>query len=518
MASAHKRKIELLRLFFPQNFTTLDEGLIYSFPRLVQLMETLLAEKSYFKTNLNCSVEMVKYGEEGQIVTSEVFNFPCPSLTLSRDADPTTWRRDLSLCLEHVQSSVYEFLHRGSGWSVLGPRFLEVEVAECKTLAGSFSCALHTVCFNKRVPPTGSERDYSVNSFGEGSEEEEGACFYYAVANSLLPKELHNDIPRLKTFIQKRLRLLPKTKRFDVRVSDIEEFEELNKELHLAINVVSYDEKNNLIPVRVRKMNKVEDRNRVIVPLLLHKYAQTDPASASSSSSSDLAWHYAHIPDPISLFNKRRRDEEGRVVTTVRKFICWNCLTLHGLESAYHNHISYCHVNECRVLKMPKVGAVESFKNRLRSKRVVFNSAYMLFYDFETLQTAPDADCSCPPDVVRLPLDAKAQEKERERILDDLIEDEQDYRVWEREKEASGRKRFRAFKFKNRRPRRVCPHKTKVREGEREREGENPLIIFRFSAVGQAARLLLQHHPGRQGGSRSGEEHLHRDGRGRALR
>ena len=458
--SAHQRRCERLRLYFPVNFSTLDEGLVYAFPRLVQLMETLLTEKSYFKTNLNCSVEMVKYGEQGEIITSEIFAFQAPAIKMARDYDWNSWHAELRMCLDHIQSSVYEFLHRGSGWCVLAPRFFEVEIAQCAPLAGSFNCALHNVCFNKMVNTVGQEDSpvLRVNSVGDG-DGDDGACFYFAVAKGLLPKEVHDDIPKLRTFINKKLNLLPGAKRFNVRVSDIEQFEKMNEEMNLSINVVSYDEKSNIIPVRVRKIVKPEDEERTIVPLLLHKFCPADTGHVQPTSQ---AWHYAYIDDPLSLFTKRERNEAGRVVRTRRKYVCWNCMTLHSYKSSYTKHISYCHRNESQVLKMPKKGAVESFKNRLKAKKIVFNSAYILIWDFETLQVPPDKDCSCPPDVLRLPMDPEAEELEKERILDDMMEDERDYREWEKKKNASNRKCFKPFKFKNRRPRKICPHKTKV--------------------------------------------------------
>ena len=172
----------------------------------------------------------------------------------------------------------------------------------------------------------------------------------------------------------------------------MEEDERWGRDLDLAINVIYKDANDTVLPVRAS--SKTEAKN-VIVLLLFHTVC-----------SSQEGMHYAYVPFPDRIFRDRYKDNAGRHQSR-QSFPCWNCLTTQSTYLAHTHHQRFCLDNETQEVLLPKEGAVMAFdeegqrdEGEKSLSRKIFNLAYLLFYDFETLQIKTRHPCSCPAEVI----------------------------------------------------------------------------------------------------------------------
>ena len=358
---------------------------------------------------------------------------------------------------------------------------ITAEVAECRPLAGR-GCSMHYAEW---------KRDQGIcYSDLEGSDD--GMCFANAVARYLM-----DDLPR-KEAEQWRQRggirewkaanlVFPRPidPEVGMLVKHVGEFEEANKHLDIAINIVYKDEKRHIFPIRAS--GNIQARNQI--PLaLFYKKVEDDKGVIRHLS------HYALIGFPEKLLANRH--EGGRKVTPVR--ICWNCFQLTTTGGAYQNHVSFCHKNQCQKVILPDEDSWMTYQPTtfVRNKEQLL--AYTLFFDFEALQVSPaNGGCSCPPHVLENTrkmreegeLWQKMTPEERERVV--MEEDDERNAIsgeWIEKCEAAERRgrplpKEPDLKLKGPPRRRVCRHATQVLR-------EQPAFMYSLLLVDRNKKVL----------------------------
>ena len=493
--SAHCKQTRIMRCFYLDNIKTVTEALLYSYPRMIALIETLSVEMNYYKLNFVLHVEMCKLDDEGNISHAETFPFRGKGLKVVRDME---WvKEELRRVLGDIERAVDEFLHQSSGWMVLSPYHLDAEVVFCLPLHGR-SCRLHRVRYQrgKGITPVYSKDDLA----------EDGMCFYYAVVSHFLPRDA--SFEQMRKFLLENLVLLSVggKKLLPVSVEDAKEFERQNAHLDLAVNIVYKDEEGSVLPVAASQNLQAAN---VIVLLLFHTLA---PRSSGREGRKNVL-HYARVEDSRRLFAKRFLDPQTGKVRTSNVHVCWNCFNVFKRNSAYVNHVKYCHKQDGQVIQMPEKGEVVSFEAEEKTCAKTFKSAYMLYFDFEALQIAPKKSCSCPDDTVNF--NSMSQEERENFVLEEAMIEGEYWQMVEGEKfdaAVEGRKERRLP-----RPRkiRVCSHKSHVvreqppftysyvlvdREGKIRSEktyvGRDAADNFILSVLNLADKFLPQLSPG----------------------
>ncbi len=252
VTSAHKRKCQLLRMFFPQSIQFLDAAQAYIKPRLAKLLHNKQVLHSFFKAAFTLQIEMVKITDQAEIESIIITPFRTQMFTIKRF---DKIHDIIDEGMESIFTTIDEFLHRGSGWSLSEILNLDVEFADCKPLSGS--CGLHSVVYEKnalRLKSDGFEAE--ERSWQPSKEEKEKLkpiyrgvenarknhdCFYLAIARHFTGSRGDSDRSLLHRFIQNSLTT---EKEGPVALDEIDEFEYEHCDLDLGINVVFQDENN----------------------------------------------------------------------------------------------------------------------------------------------------------------------------------------------------------------------------------------------------------------------------------
>ena len=531
MHSAHRKQAQQFRLFFPDNIVSLEDGLLFANVEVNKLMESMLVFQKHFKTNLFLMLELYKTDEQGNVSHIESFPFRGSGFSVHPFCD---FKQDVALALGDIERTVDEFLYQGSGWRIMGPLFFDVQTLECPPLAGGGGgggggerreggCGIHVAKVVKKKGITVDED--TLNREGNL----DGKCIYYAIASHFVRTRGGGDLDQFVT-----RRGFPAG--LDVKVKDIDKIENdksWGKDLDLAINIIYKDADGTLLPVRASK--KCDAKN-VVVLLLFH-----------FCCSSQEAMHYAYVVHPDKMFRERKQDAKGKFQSR-QYFPCWNCLTCQSTYVGHQHHLKFCLDNDAQRVQLPPEGSVITFSERNADEgekslsRKVFNSAYMLFFDCETLQVKTRRPCSCSDEVLentRKYMEERAEwekmsEEEKSEIAADLCMDaassdeEREVEMLERNAlyETLGpvqlqigkkrKKKRMALKSKQKvRKVKICHHKTKViyeqeafmcsyilvtREGvvvtERTIQGENCMEVFLEDVIALSKKYLPSLSPG----------------------
>jgi hypothetical protein len=147
VAQAHRRALKLFRLDFPDEIISVQEALFYANPHVLLELEKQSAQCSYYKASLNISVEFIKMDSSNEPEQSIVAQFRCNAMTVLFMRDMV---EDLTNAYAHIDAGVLEFINRGSGWVVNDIICMNLEVAECRPIAGSCFNA-HTISYNQKA-------------------------------------------------------------------------------------------------------------------------------------------------------------------------------------------------------------------------------------------------------------------------------------------------------------------------------------------------------------------------------
>ena len=131
--SAHNRKCEIFRFIFPEEvvFSTQAHEMIV--PKLVEFLQRKLEEHKLMKVMIVLNLEMIQVGEDGE--PENVIHVPFRA-TMMKIMPLRTIAPLLENAFMEIEHTIDEFLHRGSGWIVNDVLFLDVEIVECRALAG----------------------------------------------------------------------------------------------------------------------------------------------------------------------------------------------------------------------------------------------------------------------------------------------------------------------------------------------------------------------------------------------
>lgn len=453
--SAHNKSCQLLRSFYPPTVKGVDSMLLYSYHLLVSLLTTLLVTFKYAKINTTVFLEMYKLGDSGEICTTQVFPFGGKGIHLTRGVP---FRDQIRLSLGDIERAISEFLYQGSGWITGSPLMIEAEVAKCQPLYGrgmplldSDGCTLHTSKYLKQQGIGLILNDHSPN---------DGLCFYYAVGAGLVQSSKQSDIKLLDKLLDDVFGITPQNRHLvpPMKISKIQAFED-KFNLKKSINVLYEDEDNNILPVYASKKTSLPP----ICLLLFH-------ISSSSVNDSNLT-HYAYVPSPSQLFAKREKGNGG-TKRTRNVFICFNCTNTIESKGAYDRHVSFCHANDTQTIQMPQEGEFLCFEKEEKAHSKKFKSAYILIFDFESLQVPVQKPCSCSLEI----LENTRQWEVEKKWFDALSEKEKDNHLAQEhmllgeeaaeeyqnrtEAEMEGRKTYK--KAKRRKEPKLCPHRTRL--------------------------------------------------------
>lgn len=467
--SAHKRQAENYRMHFPDAVTTVDEAYAYSGKEIRKLLTGIFKRTSRFRANMVLGLEMYKTNEEGLVTALENFSFRASGVTLDSI-------KDIKHCLtkgrSDIDRNIAEFLFQGSGWKILRPFMLDVELVEVRALSGGGGSNLHVASYGYKrgiVPcATGTVLD------------DDGYCFYAAVAACVLGSG--------KPYSELENWFSPAAAEFGphVAVKDIgkiENFWRSHTEFkRLSLNVVYKDEDGKILPVRVGK----DPLGPHQVALLLSYTTALDGSDGHAVRKQDVVCHYSAILDYNNLFSNRRRQSSSNKITTRSQHLCWNCLNTYSCSEALASHITYCGENNCQKVTMPRPGETISYKEKVKRRedgsyptpkqsRAALKAAYVLYFDFEALNVTPDKVCSCPPELVQRRKDFEARQLEMKlasdeqlaewKLEDNMLAGEQsaelESEIFHLSDNGNSKKKLPTFPPEPR-MKKMCPHKTSI--------------------------------------------------------
>ena len=458
--SAHCKQAQVLRAYFPPKVQTMDEALVYAFDHMRKLTTSLSVKLAYYKINFTMFVEMWRMGEDGEVSQAETFPFRGFGMQVQREKDITS---ELMRVCGDVDRNVEEFLYQGSGWMVGRPLYLEAEVVECLPLRGAGgggdgTCGLHLAQYRRMRGVMPQE----VASPGE----EDGQCFFYAIARHFCGEGAPTAY--LKSFIEVTFPQSSKEMGAGgegVTLAEIDRFEEENKALDLGINVVYRDESSQVVPVRASK--NILAKNTIVL-LLFHTARGGEEGEAEANMM-----HYAFVDNPSKIFAQRAMGSWG-VMRTNDIFICFNCFNTIRSVGAYESHITFCHENKCRRVRLPKKGETLRYdcvtaSGGLKSDPRSFKSAFSLIFDFEALQIKADRPCSCSEELLqrRAEWEGMTTEERYNELAEQVMLQGERTEEWNSKQEEARRRGRRGAARPDPVPQRLrlpkmCEHKTRV--------------------------------------------------------
>ncbi len=427
--SAFCRQAQLLRAFIPEETgKNIDETFVYAFTQICKLIKELKVEFKYMKCGSVLHVEMARYNEEGLLTEVKVFPFRGFSMCISRLTSEYEVKADVARVVGDYERALEEFLHMGSGWTVLRGMFLEVEVSQCLPLAGfapQRNCTLHIVKYNARAG-CAKAQNFCNRPLEPELAEEKVNCFYLAVAAYYTKNFFWSDNGKMIERARELFHFVPKgvADADGFTIEDISTFERLNEdELPMSICVLYRDEDKDIFPVRLGNGKEEYDQ----ITLLLYY-----------TNEGEL--HFALVADPGRVLARRSRQSTGKLQTcsvflcnkccnvlvsealNIYRLFCINpCLStsssLQSSKAAYDAHQKFCVKKfEKPSIRMP-VDDVKSFDSSKKSNDPrCFKLALMAFADFEALQVPPESKCSCDEGVL--------PPATQEELEDELLEEE----------------------------------------------------------------------------------------------
>lgn len=229
----------------------------------------------------------------------------------------------------------------------------------------------------------------------------------------------------------------------------------------MAINIIFRDEEERIVPVRASK--KVEAKHQVVL-LLTYVTAEGEEDAVLLDSRQNMHYvcievrregnnvhkiqvmlqrgYHAFSPqDPGDFLACRKvyQDNGRKGQCRVRKrnvHICFNCCNAMSTPEALKQHVQWCHKAGHQRIRYPEEGEKMEFKMGYKRSQVPF----VIFYDFETLQSPTKAPCSCDDETLEYTY--APPEKQQAMEHDNYLRAN-----WEKTRTRRLRK---------------CPHKTKV--------------------------------------------------------
>ena len=350
--SAHKGVCELFRLLLSENYEgdeEINSRLTFIFEKVTPLINMMLAEKKFFKASFVISLVFSKNDENEEsrhrVTTNLRSNMRV--FTLNADNEAT-----ISEMLSQILIVFDDYTQNGSGWTLVKCNFFDVEINKCKPLSGG--CYVHTTEYK--------DSKLIIDSSTETPDD----CFYTAIATYFVKDRCATD------FIDKNIkRNLPTP----VKICEIAKFEEENKHLDIAVNVVfkSDEDKGAIFPCYASK--NLSAKHKIVLLLF---YLEND-----ISGKQEL--HYSNVEEPEKLFAHRSVSRNGNWYTS-DSFFCFNCFSVFRRKEALTSHVEWCHAKEGVNYIVPEDGDCLTYNSHKKESKVGF----IFFFDFETIQKSPE--------------------------------------------------------------------------------------------------------------------------------
>lgn len=303
-------------------YKTIDEVKVGTKKEIKNLLFHQLQIKKLLKFSLIVRAEFVKYDELGGISTeiSAYLRSSCKNLFLS---DAPRIRHSIRQCFSEIQTRREGFVNTGSGWSLAGISYLNIEVGKLSFAGG---------CADVKFGLKSQKKKWVVDI-----DSKENKCFLAAVALGCLPPStLELDRKRLSIIAEKySKRFNVKNLTFPLNLKQIHAFERKNKELKIQIRVYTEIE-GRIIPVHKSR----NDHQKRTIHLFLQRVNHDQH-------------HYVYIKDLNSFFQAK----------SSKKYICGRCLTSFSTESCLENHSDICDKIDPIKVEYPEENTTVSFRS-----------------------------------------------------------------------------------------------------------------------------------------------------------
>jgi len=372
ITSAHRKSCELFRLTFPDEIVLVSECLIYSNMKIKQLLQRQLGEKKFMKSAITLTLRFAKPDYQPQHGNNSIGFESTEVITMNLRSRMHTFMIHSNIAAnmmemyEEITNICDDFVSNGSGWILSDCVAISVEIYQCMPLQGS--CEQHDV-YSKG-------RKIIIKNNTDDDEMNGDRCFFRAIASHFLPDQ---SIIELENWLKANVNENIAT---PVRVSSISKFEETNKHLDFAVNVVFKDETDLVFPVHASKNISAKH----IINLML--FFTTSPLVPEES-----VLHYARIKNISNLIASRTKDSSNSHHTR-NGYLCFNCFCRFARKEALQSHIGWCHKESGQRIVLPQPGSTMEYEKAHKE----FKLGYVFFFDFETIQKAPAQRCSCPID------------------------------------------------------------------------------------------------------------------------
>ena len=310
-------------------------------PTTINTIRSLLHQQiksKQFKVYIEVSIDCVSTA--GEVQTGSI-NIKTQSI-LIRD-DITDFLQTLK---EQIIERIETFETRGSGWVLVKINNIVLNLSEYIPINGASYIA---------TPPELVAKQAIINV-----KNTDDRCFMYAILSALHPVNNNSDRPKQYETHEKLYNwtgiIYPTT------INNIKSFEKNNPSI--SINVYNYDKKQkSIIPL---KLNTEMKENHINLLLITEKDKQ----------------HYVYIKNFSALINKDHSKHKGKL------YPCFLCQHMCSSKELLTKHIVWCKVattKEDGVVKMPEVGEVIKFDNKLTAHNKKFKAPFIIYADFEAL-------------------------------------------------------------------------------------------------------------------------------------
>ncbi|CAR99753.1 Protein CBG25359 [Caenorhabditis briggsae] len=334
-------------IYFEKYFDLFEErGIEYYMKIITKIINSFFEKNENFVINdirSDTSVKIylkLEFKQKKDSQKSENFAVRSETKELCVGEDREEWYQhacqELMMNMENLQS-------RGSGWTISGINYLEMNQTMCHSPSGYFYMDLPK-CINAKhcvINPKNND----------------DKCFMWSILAHLHPAKHHVSEIYSYTPYQNELNFGDLT--FPMKIKDINKFEKMND---LVVNVVECTEKGQINPLRPSRGITADDSK--VINLLYYENKEGNS-------------HYSLIKNLDTLMNKRGEHQKK---FCVRCHCSYNVNMNDKIRSNYHRHLEDCGKNKPVSHKLSKKTSVK-FKNISNTQK----HRYVIYADFESI-------------------------------------------------------------------------------------------------------------------------------------
>lgn len=369
---------------------------VYS--ELKKLLEYQFLEKKSYRCSLILNIRFVQVDENMTVTDQEQI------FARSKSAQINS-KRDIRMLIREAKREtdlrVEDFVSHGSGWILNNIISFDIEIGRTKPLNGGCLRTRNEICSIKKVSELYNLLPTTIENINEENDdiyekelelnEEDQACFLYAVAAYFTPKKNRNNKKKLLKVMERKGFNINVS--LPVKVNSISKFEKDNEHLDIKINVLQAEytrdkygnPKIDVYPLRTSPLLK---KKHIITLLLYQTRAFSDDLEEDEEEifATTTNSHYLFVNDIdafLTNYNKQTKQ-------STKLFFCLNCLNGFHRKSTLQKHKHYCLQHKPCVIKAPDKDSNKIKFNNFNNK---FKSRYIGFFDFEAMLTKPKTKC-----------------------------------------------------------------------------------------------------------------------------